>query len=474
MTLTNAAATSTPTVDGYSVTFAEVRADSLGNRTSTSTAVISSGGVASYTVAGCADPVPAVVGNANLGSWCSSEVTITMAGTGTGNTTGNWAPLGHASSGVTLAGLTSGGYNTSWSDATAAYTTASDTLAVSTNHALVSTTGTLIDATATAYDQYGRGIAGQTTRFSVGGSGAVTATTGANGTAVYSFVACTTNGTIAVATTKDAGEAMSAQGATAPSATAEGTTVHCATAATDGPFGNRAETREVFTITTDAAGGTNLGGTYTLAYAGGAASANIAFDADAAAMGTGLDATTLAANMVECVNSANVTDNGTFRTTCTGAVGTGDLGTFACDATNLTGTGDKTCVIAVTTPGENANTSHFVDHDAGDSSFIAKRVNTGLNCVASCTTEGVTSAAVTTYIKYLYGEADAVFETVPTSTGAGGAGATAAQFVAEMGVAAQTDCEVNGTIRNGALTTGVDAFRFGFRADGTTECGNTG
>ena len=474
LTVTLTGASTAAVVDGYSVTFAETRADSLGNRTTSSSAVLSSGGAASYTVAGCADPVPAVVGNANLGSWCSSEVTITMAGTGTGAATGTYQPLGHQGTNVTLTGLTSGGYNTSWSDAAAVYTTGSDTLAISTNHALVSTTGTLIDATATAYDQYGRGMPGQNTRFSVGGAGAVTATSGANGAAIYSFVACTTNGTVAVATTKDAGEAMSAQGATAPSATAEGTTVHCSTAATDGAFGNVAEVREVFTITTDAAGGTDLGGTYTLAYAGGGASGNIAYNANAGAMGTGLDATTLAANQVECVDSTASGDNGTFVTTCTGAVGTGDLGAFTCNGASLTGTGDKTCTIAVTRPGVNGNTSHFVDHDAADSSFIGKRVNTGINCIASCTTEGVTSAAVTTYIKYLYGEAATVFETIPTSTGAGGAGATAAQFVAEMGVAAQTDCEVNGTIRNGVLTTGVDAFRFGFRADGTTECGNSG
>ena len=81
----------------------------------------------------------------------------------------------------------------------------------------------------------------------------------------------------------------------------------------------------------------------------------------------------------------------------------------------MSGSGTETCLIAVTTPGVNANTSHFVDHDAADNSFIAKRISTGLNCVTSCSTEGVTSAAVTTYIKYSYGEAASVFETIPTS-----------------------------------------------------------
>ena len=470
LTMTLTGATAAATADGYSVTFAESRVCDTGNVTISSTPVISSGGTAVYTVAAASDTLPAVVGGAaNLGNWCSSEVTITMAGTGTGNTTSNWAPLGHPSSGVSLAGLTSGGYNTSWSDAAAAYTTASDTLAISSNHGIVSTTGTLFDATATAYDQYGRGIAGQSTKFSVGGSGAITATTGANGQAVYTFVACTTNGTVAVATTKDAGEAMSAQGASAPSATSEGTTIYCASAAADGAFGDVAEIREVFTVTMDTSSGTDLGGSTKFSYNGGAVSGTAAtFDDDVAGMGTAFDTTTLANDMIECTATANSGDAGTKVSTCTGAAGTGDLATITCTFADLTGTGTESCTIAVTTAGRDGVTSHFVDHDAGDNSLIGKRIITGMHGCGA--TEGCTSAAVTTYIKYLYGESNAVYQTIPTAAGTGGSGATKAEFVAELAAAAQTDCEIYGSIRNGALTTGVDAFGLGFRADGTTEC----
>jgi len=474
VTLTGAASATTGTtavVDGYSVTFAEVRADSLGNRTTSSTPVISSGGVAQYTVAACADPVPAtlVPAAANLGSWCSSEVTITMAGTGTGSATGTYQPLGHSGTAVSLTGLTSGGYNTSWSDRAAVYTTASDTLAVSSNHGIVSTTGSLFDATATAYDQYGRGIAAQTTTFNVGGSGAITATTGANGQAVYTFVSCTANGAVDVITTKAGSETMSAQGVSVPSATVEGTTIHCASAAADGAFGNVAEVREVFTVTMHTDGGTNLGGSTKFSYNGGAISGTAGtFDDDAAGWGVAFDTTTLADNMIECVNAASSGDTGMYVTTCTGAAGTGDLATITCTIADLTGTGTKTCVVAVTTAGRDGVTSHLVDHDAGDNSLIGKRVITGMQgCGAS---EGCTSAAVTTYIKYLYGESNAVYQTIPTASGAGGSGATKAEFVAELAAAAQTDCQIYGSIRNGALTTGVDAFGLGFRNDGTTEC----
>jgi len=393
-----------------------------------------------------------------------------MAGTGTGNTTGNWAPLGHASSGVTLAGLTSGGYNTSWSDAVAAYTTASDTLAVSSNHGIVSTTGSLFDATATAYDQYGRGIAAQTTTFNVGGSGAITATTGTNGQAVYTFVSCTANGAVDVITTKAGAETMSAQAVSTPSATAEGTTIYCASAAADGAFGNVAEIREVFTVTMDTDGGaTDLGGSTKFSYNGGAVSGTAAtFDDDAAGMGTAMDTTTLANNMIECTATANSGDAGTKVSTCTGAAGTGDLATITCTTADLTGTGTETCTIAVTTAGRDGVTSHFVDHDAGDNSLIGKRIITGMQGCGA--TEGCTSAAVTTYIKYLYGESNAVYQTIPTASGTGGSGATQAEFVAEIAAAAQADCEIYGSIRNGALTTGVDAFGLGFRNDGTTEC----
>ena len=453
VTLTGAASATTGTtavVDGYSVTFAEVRADSLGNRTTSSTPVISSGGVAQYTVAACADPVPAtlVPAAANLGSWCSSEVTITMAGTGTGSATGTYQPLGHSGTAVTLAGLTSGGYNTSWSDAVASYITGSDTLAVSSNHAVVSTTGTLVDATATAYDQYGRGMAAQTTTFNVAAANKITATTGANGTAVYSFVACTANGATAVATTKAGSETMSAQGAAVPSATVEGTTIYCATAAADGAVLDHAETREVFDIVTDTSGGTNLGGTYTIAYNGGNSSGNIAFGANVAAMQTGMDATTLAANQVVCVDSAQVGDAGTFKTTCTGAAGTGDLHGFTCDATNLTGTGTHTCTITVTTPGEHAVVVDFIDHDAADNSFIAHVVETG--------TSGIATAARDNYIKYSYGDASDVYQTNATTPGA-----TLAQFNAALKALATLNCTMTMSIRNGALTTGISAFNIG-------------
>jgi hypothetical protein len=239
LTMTLTGATAAAVVDGYSVTFAESRTDSLGNVSLASTAVISSGGKAIYTVAACADPEPSLValgGAARLGSWCSSEVTITMAGTGTGAATGTYQPLGYQAQAVSVAAVTDGGYNTSWSDAVASWVTASDALAISTNTEVVSTAGSMIDATATAYDQYGRGMLGKTVTFVVDGTDKITATTGADGNAVYSYVGCTANGKSVVTTNTTASHMATITVTTPGAAGVRGTTVYCVTAAADSSF----------------------------------------------------------------------------------------------------------------------------------------------------------------------------------------------------------------------------------------------
>jgi len=452
ITLTGAASSTTGTaavVDGYAVTFAERRVCDTGNVTVTSTPVISSGGTAVYTVAAATDALPAVVGGAaNLGNWCSSEVTITMAGTGTGQTalSGVYQPLGHTAA-VSFAAstLTDGGYNTSWSDAAASWITASDALSVSANNALVSTTGSLMDATATAYDQYGRGFPGKTVKFTVDGADKIIATTGADGTATYTFVACTTNGIDAVATSTT-GADMATIAATTPSATVEGTTVYCYTAAADGPYGDVTAVQEVQTI---ALAGTGLGGVFTLCYKA-VCDATAAFNGNAAAINADFDglstleagaavsaAPTLAANASSWVVTFNTNWGDAELITCA------NVGA----ALTVTGGAAATCTVTQGAQGAAANTSDFIDHDSGTNLIVAKRVTTGHNGTAA-------SNVATSYIGYTYDGATDVM-------GGAAAGLTEAQFEASLTAVANLTTELKGTVRNGALTTGVSVFQIG-------------
>ena len=452
MTLTGAASAvsgAAAVVDGYSVRFAESRVCDTGNVTISSTDVISSGGVAQYTVAAAADTLPAtlVPVAANTGNWCSSEVTITMAGTGTGAATNTYQPLGHQGQAVTLAGLTDGGYNTSWSDAAASWVTASDALAVSQNNALVSTTGTLIDATATAYDQYGRGMVGKTVKFTVDGADKIIATTGANGQAIYTFVACTANGVDAVATSTTGADMATIAATTPGAAAAEGTTVYCYSTAADGGFIDAAAVAEVQTaVMTDAAGGAALGGNVQYTY-GGQTTAAIAFDANAAATGTAMDnLSTLEANAVEAAPTATSAEVQTVVFTFN--TNWGDASAIGCVAGALTGSGTPTCVMTQGAQGVPLTVSDFIDHDSASNLIVAKEVITGHNGTAA-------SNAATTYKGYTYDAATDMFNSAAVP------GLTEAEFEVALNAVANLTTELMGTVRNGALTTGVSVFQIG-------------
>jgi hypothetical protein len=452
MTLTGAASGTTgaaAVVDGYSVRFAESRVCDTGNVTISSTDVISSGAVAQYTVAAAADTLPATISPAaaNTGNWCSSEVTITMAGTGTGAALNTYQPLGHQGQAVSLVGLSSGGYNTSWSDAAASWVTASDALAISQNAALVATTGTLVDATASAYDQYGRGMVGKTVKFTVDGADRIVATTGANGQAIYTFVACTANGVDAVATSTTGADMATITATTPGAAAAEGTTVYCYSTAADGGFMDIPAVAEVQTLVmTDTAGGAALGGNVQYTY-GGQTTAAIAFNANAAATGTAMDnLSTLEANAVEAAPTATSVEVQTVVFTFN--TNWGDASDIGGVAGALTGGGTPTCVMTQGAQGVAAHTYDFIDHDSASNLMVIKDVLTGHNGTAA-------SNAITTYKGYTY---DAATDDLHS---AASQGLTEAQFEVALNAISNLTTAVTGTVRNGALTTGISVFQIG-------------
>ncbi|MDP6288185.1 MAG: S-layer homology domain-containing protein [Acidimicrobiales bacterium] len=430
LTMTLTGATAAAVVDGYSVTFAESRVDSKGNVAISSTAVITSGGKATYTVAGCADPTPATTAATNLGDWCSSEVTITMAGTGTGAATGTYQPLGYQGTGVATAGLTSGGYNTSWSDAAAVYTTASDALAISQNTAVVSTAGTVIDATATAYDQYGRGMAGKTVTFAVGGADKITATTGADGTAVYSYVACTANGTSAVSTNTAAADMATIAATTPGAAGVKGTTVYCVTAGTDGAYADTNGQTDIQTITWSA---DPTAGDFTVT-CGSATSAAIPGESTAATIQTAL-------RLLSELDAIAVVETSATVLTLTNPIVDGDICTVVVTVTVAHASLTVATNGTETQKGIPNQSVDIIEHDAVANTVVVERL----------------VGATTTMLQFGYDSTDS-FSTAAIASG----GATEAEFEAALHAEAESaNEELTVSYRTAATTTGVSTFVVG-------------
>jgi hypothetical protein len=300
-TLTGASAAAV--VDGYTVKYVDKVVNygtGTGNISTTfnTTYAPSSGGVASLTITCAADPLPlasnakAAVGAAAAEYWESHEVTITFA-TATGN---GWPALGSDPTDVGL--MNNSTMNVICDDEVRDYVggTMAETLSVNQNYASVSTAGTLATVTATAYDQYGDGIAGVEASFTsvTKSNTALTAEatavaaargtlfTGSDGTASLSAVVCdsaavVTSGSVAFAIADPNANAneMDTIAITTPTNLVEGSTIYCAKTGTDTmsetamnmdvPVGNEQQTIS-FTCDDDGAA-CNPGdeGTYTLA-----------------------------------------------------------------------------------------------------------------------------------------------------------------------------------------------------------------
>jgi hypothetical protein len=468
-TMTNstltAAGTAHTVVDGYTFKFSDLKVDMLGNVTITNTYVPSSNGAASYVVTCGADNSATVNGDGTAASsyWESHEVTITEA-TALGTAVGVSRPAAAATVSTDTYTLpTDGGdsasANISCDDEVRAFTagTTGNTLSVSTNNAVVATAGTLVAVTTTAYDQYGDGIAGVTSRIDKGGVQQAVLTSQSNGVATLNTVLCTANGVAAFAT-NTTGATMSTIAISTPTNLIEGTTVYCTTAGADVSVGQVATGRESQTITmSGAADAGQLTCTYTNPTSGVAATtALIEHDGNATAW-------TNAFNGLSNLAGAAVTLSGAGAEVATlqFAVDTGDHAPVTCEGTSGTdliitsGTVAVTLAVATTVAGVAPVTFDFVDDDPTANTFVTVMTRKATDSAGS-------SATTTTYNTWDWDSTDvfmlnATHAQVATTVD----GASEAQWEAEL--KSLTDQTVDMTVseRDGALTTGISVWRIG-------------
>jgi hypothetical protein len=472
-TMSNSTLTSAGTahtvVDGYTFKFAHRKVDMLGNITITNTYVPSSGGVASYVVTCGADNSLTVNADGAGGSsyYESHEVTVTegvAAGTGQGISR---PALAATASTASTAYPTDGGNNStlnvSCDDEVRAYTagTTGNTLSISGNTFVASTAGSLVSVTSTAYDQYGDGIAGVTSRIdkaqtaTTGNAGAAVQqailTSTANGSATLSMVVCNAsfNGSQAFAV-NTTGATMSniaateaeRSGALDPGAgsNGEGTTVYCAAAGTDATSGPGAQTavqeiQSIRMVTASASG--DFICTYTDAAGTAATTAVQAHNVSANDFRDDLNAlTNLSGVSVALVaagsgagGSAGVNHNVTF------AANTGNHAILVCDGTQgvalaqAGGAGPVVFSIVETTAGKDLIAQTFVDEDAAGNTLVTKTV------VTSGTGADGAAQATTTYRQWTYDGTDVfMLDGADGEVAATVQGASEAQFDAAMGV----------------------------------------
>ena len=444
-------------VDGYTFKVVTHRVDRDGNQLNSTAYYPSSAGTASWTVT-CRPDDSALTTT----WWESYELTVTMAAAdgGTGIPVGGGNPLATTTFGTGVGGNNST-LNVTCLDDARAYTggTTAEALSISANNYTISAAGSLGSVTATAYDQYGTGIAGVPVRISsdTDGAGVTTRanlTTSANGSASLSAVVCPTGvETVAWSVVDPGGTNMDAINSSAPgtaASTGEGTTMYCSTAATDGAFGDLAAVAEVQTavMTDPDAGGAALGGNVQYTY-GGQTTAAIAFNANAAAIGTAMDnLSTLAANAVE--GATTVTSDHIQTVVFTFNTNWGNASAIGCVATALTGSGTPTCVVTQGAEGVAGETLDFLEENG--STIIAKHTITQA--------VGAASAATVSYRTYGYDSGDA-FIVGAAAAGTAVIGGTETEFATALAAETGTGVELKGSYRTGALTTGVSSFQLG-------------
>ena len=374
----------------------------------------------------------------------------------------------------------------SCNDTTRAYTeaTTGESLAISTNNIVSSTAGTMVGITATAYDQYGDGIAGVETEItsvtSTNASDGVATlrgrlTTGTGGTVTLSAVVCagTTTDKVAwsVADVDSATTEMDAISTSAAGANlgGEGLTVYCLAAGTDGLKDQVTGTRATWVWTTSTANAdiaTQDTGTFivTVGTLG-------TFTLDAGVNGEGTVTTaTIAAGFNALTGISGVTcaasGAGNVTTTCTFASGTGTvtalLGGTAISAVSTLEDADGDNATGETadtfTDGVDGVTVMYVEDDPTSDYFIANITTTG-----DTGTDGA-SVAEQVYTKFTYDDAD-TFEIdsadgeIPVSVL--GASMTEWETLGALltGEAGATPMTIN--YRTGSTTSGVSYFLVG-------------
>jgi hypothetical protein len=486
LTTTLTGASTAAVVDGYTVKYVD-KVVSYGGGTGNQTVVYnttyvaSSAGKTSLTVACSADPRPTTDNAAAPGTitaleyYESHEVTISFATAagGTGLAVGSGTPDGTASL------MNNSTMNLSCDDVVRAYPGAdaagSETLSVGKNYADVATAGTLASITATAYDQYGVGIAGITAQFDsvtatntaltaisvAGAANRSTLTTGADGTATLTAVVCTANGYVSWAL--NAAGTMDAKIAAVPAATVvEGTVIYCVTPGTD--------TVTVDTANTNVATGVTEVQTIIVQTAAGAACDNavvagdfiITYNGEAGdEMEHDADATDAAARVNSNANltgvAATVTGGHTFQFTFLADTGNHPALVPAVDtAMNTAADGSGTACtkfsVTETTKGVSGTTFDFVDDDLTNNSFVT------IKTVADRTANPANLAVVTTnYQRWTYDSTD----TFAVGTALANQGQTEAGFETANAAISNLTTNVALTYRTGATSTGQSHFSVG-------------
>jgi len=476
-----AAGTAHTVVDGYTFKFAHTKVDMLGNVTITNTYVPSVNGVASYTVTCGADNSAATTGagNANSSYWEGHEVVVTSAtaaGTGAGVSwpTAGTDPYTNAAVFPTDGG-NSDSLNVSCDDDTRAYVagTTGNTLTIGTNTVVASTAGTLVAVSSKAFDQYGDGIAGVTSRFmkaqraATGNLGTNTQqailTSGANGVATLNAVLCSAsfNGSeeFGIDTT---GATMSTIAAVdAGALTVEGTIVYCASAGTDSAVGTVAAATEVqslrFSLAADA-------GDWTCTY-DGQTTAVQASDVSANDFAADLNALNNLSSVAVALVAAGAGEGAGENYNVTFGAGTGDHAALACTGANAGGvalvdsnTDPITIGTTTTTPGVAAVTLVFIDDDPS-----ANTILTQMTVTDGTGTDGA-SVATRSNVQWTYDSTDVFnLDAADGEVATTVLGASEAEFEAESasltGLAGATPMSLS--YRTGALTTGISVFKIG-------------
>ena len=437
-------------VDGYTFKVVTHKVDRDGNVANSTAYYPSSAGTASWTVTCAADD-----STATLTWWETHELTVTMgaADGGTGIPGAGGDPLASTLYGTGVGGAQFKLGVTCLDDARA-YTegATNETLSISNNNYTISAAGSLASVTATAYDQYGSGIAGSTVRISSDtDDGGVTTranlTTGSNGTATLNAVVCATGvETVSWTVTDGAVGAkdMDVIGADVPGAlTDEGNTMYCSTAKADGVIGDLAAVSEVQTISLT---GSPTGGTFTVTY-GTATSGDVAYDADGATLSGIFDGlATLPASGAVAANPASLVYTVTFNANW------GNASQISCSGTGLTGGTSPACVGATTTHGVPLTLVDFLDDDPGTSTILTK--------VTETKAVGAVSATSVRYETMTFDSTDQ-FNIGAAAVATAVTGATMAEFLTAMAAETGTTIEVKGSLRTGALTTKVSSFTLG-------------
>jgi hypothetical protein len=477
ITVALASATGAAVADGYTVKFAHQKIDYLDNITNTTTYVTGGSTNPTYTIACGADNSATVNGaiGATASYFESHHVTVSFATAagGSGLPTGAGAPTQTYPDAY---GKHNSIMNVTCDDAVRAYTptqAVGETLSISDNTIAVSAAGSLASITATAYDQYGTGVAGITAQFQSNTSTAVTAaagvtnvavlTTGADGTATLSAVVCTAAGTVAWNVETDTGVMDDIAATAAGAAAAEGTTIYCTTALADGYYVAATAATQVSTITINDVtadideGVINiciqnsglLGNDATAQCTGNLAESRLVIEANEAG-DTGIDKniddlnnTPANTDVVVTAPSSNIVITISFP------ANTGVWYVTVPTCTLADGGVAATCTVGATTAGVTNNVVTLIEDDAASGELVIRtveKVSNGLGATVDHTRyRTITHDSTDSW--NLSGSTAA--ENIP--------GATQAQFQTAVTLASGTPVIVV-SARTGALTSGVSHF----------------